>query len=321
MTEIRTVFSGVPIDRCGPMRTDPDALVRALHQRDTRFLPVWRRRCLVGGQGAVPVSRQLLAGFMHEADRAIFLGRRNGAYLFAVAIDSDVEPDIASDAGFVDLRTLTSQVPEDAAALLAYARAMVIWHQHHQHCGVCGGPNRSREGGFVMECTDEACGHRSFPRLDPAIIVLTHRGDRCLLGRQASWPQGRFSTIAGFVEPGESLEDAVRREVHEETNIRVGRCNYLASQPWPFPAALMLGFHAEAVTENIRLNDAELADARWLNREEIANRAVVLPPAASIAYRLIEAWFDKGDGPRLDSLDLAGPMLRAPASGQPGLSR
>jgi NAD+ diphosphatase len=176
---------------------------------------------------------------------------------------------------------------------------MVAWQRSHRYCGVCGSPNRALEGGFVMECSDADCGRRSFPRLDPAVIVLVHRGDRCLLGRQTKWPEGRFSTIAGFVEPGENLEDAIRREVREETDIRVGKCEYLASQPWPFPSALMIGYHAEAESEAIRLNDGELAEARWLTRGELATGAVVLPPRFSVAYRLIERWFDLVDGPRL----------------------
>jgi NAD+ diphosphatase len=189
---------------------------------------------------------------------------------------------------------------------------MVAWQERHRHCGTCGSRNRLLEAGFAMECSDDACRHRSFPRLDPAIIVLVHHEDRCLLGRQASWPEGRFSTIAGFVEPGESLEDALRREVREETNIEAGSCSYLGSQPWPFPAAIMIGFHATADSTDIACNDGELADARWVSRAEIANESVVLPPSISIAYRLIEAWFNEHDGPPLESLGLPAPPLRLP---------
>ena len=134
--------------------------------------------------------------------------------------------------------------------------------------------------------------------------MLVHDNDRCLLGRQTQWPEHRFSTIAGFVEPGESLEDAIRREVHEETNIDVGRCEYRASQPWPFPSALMIGYHAEAMSRDIRLNDGELAEARWLSREDITAGAVILPPEFSVAYRLIESWFNLGGGPALADHDL-----------------
>ena len=220
---------------------------------------------------------------------------------------------------FGGLRDFVSLVPERDAGLLAYARAMVNWHRHHHYCGVCGSAYRMEDGGFVLACTSATCGHRSFPRLDPAIIVLVHRDQHCLLGRQPSWPADRFSTIAGFVEPGESLEDAVRREVFEETNIRTADCRYLASQPWPFPAALMIGFHAMACSDDIHLNDAELAEARWFAREELAGDSIVLPPRASVAYRLIEAWFDAVPGPGLASLHRDGAFLR-PAD-QPPESR
>ncbi len=170
---------------------------------------------------------------------------------------------------------------------------MILWQERHRHCGVCGAPNRASEGGFVMACTRSGCDHKSFPRIDPAVIVLVHRGDRCLLGRQAAWPEGRFSTIAGFVEPGESLEDAVVREVHEETNIQVGDCTYIGSQPWPFPAAMMLGFHATGLTDDIRFNDGELVEARWFHRDDLRTGAVALPPRESIAFRLIETWLDR----------------------------
>ena len=139
------------------------------------------------------------------------------------------------------------------------------------------------------------CGRVLFPRVDPAIIVLVSDGERCLLGRQASWPEARYSTIAGFVEPGESLEDAVRREVYEETNIHVGGVSYHSSQPWPFPSSLMLGFHAEATSSEIVLNDAELEDARWFTREDLASDFPKLPFRISIARRLVDHWIAQGD--------------------------
>jgi NAD+ diphosphatase len=165
-----------------------------------------------------------------------------------------------------------------------------------------------------MACTDHKCAHRSFPRLDPAIIVLVHNNDLALLGRQAKWPEQRFSTIAGFVEPGESLEDAIRREVAEETNILVGETRYIASQPWPFPAALMIGFHAQGLSEDIELNDDELAEARWVSRQDIISGAVVLPPKISVAYHLIETWFDQHDGPTLAEFDLPDAPLQVTRS-------
>ncbi|MCL4720401.1 MAG: NAD(+) diphosphatase [Gammaproteobacteria bacterium] len=303
-------FSGANIDRLATLRHQPEALAAALAEADAGFLPVWQSRCLLK-DGAVLVSQRgelVLPG----PDELVFLGRRGGRALFAVELRGPAPPPELPAESFIGLRELVSRVSEEDAALLAYARAMILWRERHRHCGVCGAPNRPVEGGFVMACTRAGCDHRSFPRIDPAIIVLVHRGDRCLLGRQASWPAGRLSTIAGFVEPGESLEEAVAREVHEETNIRIGACRYLASQPWPFPAAMMIGFHAEGLSGDIRRNDGELAEARWLSREDIARERIGLPPKVSVAYRLIEAWFDAVPGPRLASLGLDSTLFRRP---------
>jgi NAD+ diphosphatase len=156
-----------------------------------------------------------------------------------------------------------------------------------------------------MQCSSGECAQRSFPQLDPAIIVLVVHEQRCLLGRQVSWPDGRFSTLAGFVEPGESLEDAVRREVYEETSVHVVNNVYLGSQPWPFPSSLMVGFHAEASTTEITLIDGELGEARWFDRETLGSGEIQLPPPTSIAFQLIERWFDAAPGPRLASLNVS----------------
>jgi NAD+ diphosphatase len=192
-----------------------------------------------------------------------------------------------------ELRPLAPLLGGDAAALLAYARALVLWRSRHRFCGVCGAENLRARAGHVMRCSREGCGTESFPRLDPAIIVLVsdRSGERALLGRQAAWPAGRYSTIAGFVEPGESLEDAVIREVAEETGVEVGDVEYVASQPWPFPSSLMLGFRALARSHEILLRDGELEDARWFTRADIAAGRPALPPPGSISARLIDGWF------------------------------
>ena len=301
MTITRLTFSGAGIERLAELRQLPQALAAAYAEAETRFLPVWQSRCLVRDGVVADCRREELAMVATGHESMVFLGRRAGRALFAVRLGDEQLPAHLPSAGFLGLREIASQVSEADAALLAYARAMILWQERHRYCGVCGAPNQPAEGGFVMVCSDASCAQRCFPRIDPAVIVLVHRGDRCLLGRQASWPEGRFSTIAGFVEPGESLEEAVIREVREETNIAVAAATYMASQPWPFPSALMLGFHAAAQSSDIRLNDGELIEARWLSRADILARQVLLPPPISIAYRLIESWFDQSPGPRLAS--------------------
>ena len=312
MSELSTFFSGNYINRLGEIRNNREALSAALITPTTRFLPIFKERCLLHDDRAAMLTLDEVRLRIGDLGNAIFLGALEDRHIFAVGLETDDDSGVNDNYTFAGLRELTGQLAEPEAALLAYAKAMVGWQRRHRHCGLCGTICEPRDGGFVMECSLSTCGHRSFPRLDPAIIVLVHADDRCLLGRQTRWPDGRVSTIAGFVEPGESLEDSVRREVHEETNVRVGRCRYLASQPWPFPAAIMIGFLAEGLSNEIRLNDGELVEARWLTRDDIANGTVVLPPRVSIAYRLLETWYDEGTGANLESLGLAAPPLRDP---------
>ena len=312
MVELSTFFSGNYIDRLGEIRDNQEALSAALANPATRFLPIFKERCLIQGDQAAMLTLDDIHPHIGNLANAIFLGELDGNSVFAIGLETDDDPNFMDSFTLAGLRELTGQLAEPEAALLAYAKAMVGWQRRHRHCGLCGTICQPKDGGFVMECSLSTCRHRSFPRLDPAIIVLVHADDRCLLGRQTRWPDGRFSTIAGFVEPGESLEDSVRREVHEETNIHVGRCRYLASQPWPFPAALMIGYLAEGLSNEIRLNDGELAEARWLTRDNITAGSIVLPPRVSIAYRLLETWFDEGDGANLESYGLPAPPLRDP---------
>ncbi len=297
-------FSGSYIDRQGSLRSDPAALDAARTERSTRFIVIWRGQCLIHEAGIALLTGVDISALTQHPEHSTFLGTRNHSHIFALDIDMQEAPDCGTDMQFVGLRSISMQLNAADAALAAYARAILGWQNNHQHCGLCGAQTATAEGGFVMVCTNDDCGHRSFPRLDPAVIVLVHHNERALLGRQPQWPKHRFSTIAGFVEPGESLEDAVRREVIEETNIRVGKATYRASQPWPFPAALMVGFHAHGLSADIKLNDGELEEARWVTRQDISSGDIVLPPEVSVAYHLIETWFDQYSGPTLAELDL-----------------
>jgi NAD+ diphosphatase len=288
-------LAGPYLNRAAEWRKDEVRLRAALADPDALVVAVWQSRSLV-----VQNDRGLLAHFFTgvatlghvEPSDLIFLGQFRERACFAIELTSTDEPRLESPAQFRDLRTVAGELPADEAGLLAYARAMVTWRERHRFCGRCGARTQPIQGGHVLRCT--ACETQTFPRIDPAIIVLIHDGERALLGRQAAWPPGWFSTIAGFVEPGESLEDAVVRETEEETGVRVDAVEYHSSQPWPFPSSLMIGFLAHAATTQIDLHDAELEDARWLSREQIANGEVALPPAHSISFRLIEEWYDAG---------------------------
>ena len=259
---------------------------------DACFVPVWGDKCLVGGDPlrAVLLQRHQVDEFIDDDNELIFLGLFRDRPAFAFLIDDSSQPPFAMLGEFHDLRYLGTVLPPDEANLAAHARALAIWHRAHLFCGVCGSSARPETGGKSRLCANNDCARVLFPRVDPAIIVLVHDAERCLLGRQANWPEDRYSTIAGFVEPGESLEDAVRREVYEETNILVGNVSYHSSQPWPFPSSLMLGFVAEARSVEIVRNDGELEDAAWFTRKELESGYPKLPFRISIARRLIDDW-------------------------------
>ncbi len=289
------IFAGAFVDRSGHRRKDPEWLLAAADSPESRFVPVWGDKCLATGEPlrTVLLNRAEVADYL-QLQEAIFLGMYEGPPAFAVAIDGALAAPFPDAGEFHDLRYLGTVLPVDEANLAAHARALVLWHGLQKHCGVCGSLSKAESGGNTRTCTADDCGAQIFPRVDPAIIVLVSNGEQCLLGRQPAWPEGRYSTIAGFVEPGESLEDAVRREVAEETNIEVGAVSYHSSQPWPFPSSLMLGFTAQANSSDIVLNDGELEDAQWFTRKELRSGFPKLPYRLSIARRLVDNWLQRG---------------------------
>jgi len=199
-----------------------------------------------------------------------------------------------ADTEWLGLREVFGMVDAEELALLVHAVGLAEWHAAYQHCPFCGGELRPREAGNVLRCSN--CGRDQFPRTDAAVIMLiTDSEDRALLGRQPSWPEGRWSTLAGFVEPGETLEDAVRREVYEEAGVQVGEVTYVGSQPWPLPASLMLGFTGKALTTEIDVDGEEIQDARWWSREDALagsrDGTLVIPPGISISRSLITSWY------------------------------
>jgi NAD+ diphosphatase len=288
------LFSGAYLDRRSDARLREDWLAEARGDSHTIYIGMREGAALVRPAGEDALPR---VAFLSGADPLITASSDPelmvllGWYEARRCVLVDLPPEQAVEqAGetFSELRPLASELPAGEAGLLAYARALHLWRANHRYCSRCGAPMRSIHAGHVRHCS--ACAYESYPRIDPAIIVLVHDGDAVLLGRKADWKPGRYSTIAGFVEPGESLEDAVRREVFEETGIAPGHISYHSSQPWPFPASLMLGFTARATVATPVLHDGELEDARWFSRDDLAGGAITLPPPESISRRLIDGW-------------------------------
>ncbi len=268
------------------MRTDDAWLDTAWDDATTRVLLLNESEVVVASDGTGPV-------WVDPADapsgRRLLLGDQDGEARFAVSVDP-----AAVRLPSEPLRSQLTSLEPAEAALVLQAVALAEWHRSHKHCPRCGGLLESTQAGHVQVCAD--CGRPQFPRTDPAVIMLvTDDEDRCLLGRQSRWPEGRFSTLAGFVEPGESLEQAVAREVEEEVGVLVDSVAYFGNQPWPFPASLMIGFFARASTTDINVDGAEISEARWLTREEVASLSaegtLVLPGGVSISHALIETWY------------------------------
>ena len=300
-------YSGAGLDRADHLRVDQGWLADRLAHPETRLVAVWRSKSLVAvGQEARPLwlRRDQASALVEAAEATIFLGLNGERAYVALDVSAMEAPEsdaaIAGRGQFRDLREVGPLLEPGAAAILAYARGLAHWHARHGFCGVCGSPTEIRNGGHLRVCGDAACGAQHFPRTDPAVIMLVHDGGRCVLGRQRIWLPGMHSTLAGFVEPGESLEESVAREVKEEVGLAldVARITYHSSQPWPFPASLMLGFHAHSEFLPLAVNEAELESARWFSREELLDspedESFRLPRRDSIARRLIEDWLTTG---------------------------
>ena len=301
-------YSGVGLDRADHLRLDENWLSTRLEDPETRFVAVWRSRNLMaldGGVRAVWLDAGRAAMLVEQAHTLAFLGL--GGKQAYVALDlsgleaPETDPNLAGVGVFEDLRAVGPLIDRTEGALLAYARGLMHWHRRHRFCGLCGHPTSSERAGHMRACVNPACGTQHFPRIDPAVIMLVHDGDYCLLGRQKIWPPGMHSTLAGFVEPGESLEEAVAREIEEEVGLRldVSQIAYQSSQPWPFPASIMLGFHARAARGELRVNQDELESAAWYSRKELRNspedETFRLPRVDSIARRLVEDWLSETD--------------------------
>lgn len=300
-------YAGNSFNRLAERRRDAQWLTNLLAEGEVCLLPLWQGRSLVrGGAGSPSIAllEQRVLGQAVAERELVFLGEFRGKYCCAVELQGEAAPLPPEHGEFHELRIIGGQMDRDEAGLLGYARALLMWRDKHRYCGRCGSATYSINAGHTLKCSNEACALQHFPRLDPAIIVLVTDGERVLLGRQAQWPAGRYSTIAGYIEWAESVEEAVAREVREEAGVIIDEVEYHSSQPWPFPSSLMLGFIAHAVTTEIERTDMELEDARWFSREDIAAGAIVLPPVQAVSYRLIESWYDR-DAPRPLQAELA----------------
>jgi len=308
-------FGGAVLDRAAHLRTDQAALERMRKQAKARCVVLWRTKPLVRGDGR---DRLALVAMDHpvlgEGNGLLFLGLdQQGAPLFACDISTwqpdDLDhaslgqfldpseqhhPSLPEDHVFAELRRVMTRLNREDAELAATARALIGWHATHGFCAVCGAPSKISHGGWQRTCPD--CNSPHFPRTDPVVIMLITHTNAVLMGRSPGWPEGMFSLLAGFVEPGETLEAAVRREVREEAGVPVGAVRYLASQPWPFPASLMIGCAGEALSRDLTIDPVEIEQALWITRDDMmmvfaAKHPVMKPPrSGAIAHFLLKNW-------------------------------
>jgi NAD+ diphosphatase len=297
-------FAGNPLDRGDVERRDPAWLEAAARAPEARYLPLHQLNVLVDALGPAPRLGWLRYGDIGRLEvdvPPVFLGLdENGVACFAQDISTVHDPNhalnLSDGLSFQESRSAAMALPRPETGILAQARAQIGWHQRHQHCSVCGERTAQGRGGQVRTCP--GCGADHFPRTDPVAIMLIVDGDRCLLG-QSKGPLvriGMFSALAGFIEQGESIEEAVRRETREEAGIRVGRVRYHSSQPWPFPSSLMIGCHGVAETNEISIDTEEMHDVRWFEREAVRSALagehpeLKVPGEIAIAHHLIRAW-------------------------------
>lgn len=308
-------FGGSALDRAGEIRNEPGAVAFARAQPDARAIVFWRGKPLIhrarpASLVRLPMDHPVLAA---ASDEVILLGREDGAARFAFDLSGwapeglDVatlgafldpseqnHPDLPEDMAFMELRRVMTWLTPRDAELAATGKAVQSWHDAHGFCACCGHATDMTQAGWQRKCP--ACKASHFPRTDPVVIMLITHGNSVLMGRSPGWPRGMFSLLAGFVEPGETLEAAVRREVFEEAGVRVGAVGYLASQPWPFPASLMFGCQGEAISRDITIDPVEIEDAMWVTREDMmevfaGNHPTILPARkGAIAHFLLENW-------------------------------
>ena len=306
---VTNVFAGNPLDRASDRRPDEAWVAAQLEHPEGQAVCLWNGAALVEGKAgarrAAYVPADLARVLAGGAERLLFLGLRGegeaAVPVFAVDLEDGIDPAAGALEGrgqFLDLRAMAAELPLEDAGILATARGVFEWRRRHRFCSACGQPSEVRDAGWKRKCP--ACDVEHFPRTDPCVIMLPVFGDRCLLGRQASWPEGRYSALAGFLEPGESIEEACAREVKEEAGLTVVSVRHHSSQPWPFPANLMIGLIAEVSHDQAAPDQTELDAVIWLTRAEArlmmaGQMPGLLPPGTiAIAAQLVKAWAEDG---------------------------
>jgi NAD+ diphosphatase len=301
-------YSGGYLDRASYRRSDPGWVAAVLGSPRARLIPLWRDHCLVAGDPPAPVTA-LDAGrrqHVREAGAPLFLGMDGDSGLFTVdlsGLDEAGAVEITGAERVGDLRAFAGTLGSAEAAILAYARGLAHWTRNQQFCGTCGAATLGRHGGHLRVCSNEACARLHFPRIEPAVITLVESAgppQRCLMARHNGSAPDSYALLAGFVEIGESLEDAVRREVTEEAGVSLAIVDYVASQAWPFPAGLMVGFRATAASESVTADGKEIVEARWFTHAELSQRAASGRPLGrvdSIDRHLLRSWLDQPETP------------------------
>lgn len=306
LTAFQNTFAGNPLDRASDRRTDAAWLAEQLASADSLGFVMWNGRPFVepakdGGVQIAYLPAKLVGELAGGSERLLFMGLWKETAVFAVDLEGSVDPSDGPLEGlgkFEDLRAIALRVPETEAAILATAKSMFEWRRRHKHCAACGEPSHSVDGGWKRKCP--ACETEHFPRTDPVVIMLPYHGDRCMLGRQEAWPKGMFSALAGFLEPGESIEEACARELNEEAGLHAVRVRYHSTQPWPYPSSLMIGLIAEVEDEEGAPDQTELSEVRWFTRAQARDlldgklEGVAAPGRLAIAHQLIKAWVEEG---------------------------